>query len=73
MVANHIEDIIQDLSVSSAVASFNVLKLEVGRRIWLCSVKCKLSNEDILEIAEYVIVHKGKLSIETYSFHWQTT
>jgi len=25
-----------------------------------------------LELAEYVIVHKGKINIETYSFHWQT-
>jgi hypothetical protein len=33
MVENYIEDIIRDLSVSSAVASFNVLKIEVGMDI----------------------------------------
>lgn len=72
MVSNYIEDIIQDLSVSRAIVSFNVLKLEIGDEYGYVRIKCKLSNEDILELAEYVIVHKGKISIETYSFHWQT-
>ncbi len=73
MVENYIEDIIRDLSVSSAVASFSVLKIEVGDEQGYVRIKCKLSNGDIFEFAEYVIIRKSKIYVETYTFHWQTT
>jgi hypothetical protein len=72
MVENYIEDIILDLSVSSAVASFSVLKIEVGDEQGYVRIKCKLSNGDIFEFAEYVIIRKSKIYVETYTFHWQT-
>ena len=72
MVENYIEGIIQDLSVSRAVSSFSVLKIEVGDEQGYVRIKCKLSNGDIFEFAEYVIIRKSKIYVETYTFHWQT-
>ena len=72
MVKNHIEDIIQDLTICRAVYSYRVLKLEVGDEYAYVRVKCRLSNGDILEFAEYLAVQKGKINTETYSFHWQS-
>ena len=72
MVENYIEDIIQDISVSRAVFSFRVLRIEVGDKDGYVRIKCRLSNGDILEFAEYVIINKRKVCVETYSFHWQT-
>ena len=72
MVEKYIEGIIQDLSVSSAVSSFNVLRVEVGDEQGYVRIKCKLSNGDIFEFAEYVIIRKSKICVETYTFHWQT-
>ena len=72
MVENYFEDIIQDFSVSHAVSSFRVLRMEVGDEDGYVRIKCKLSNGDILEFAEYVVVWKRKIYVETYTFHWQT-
>ena len=72
MVENYIEGIIHDLSVSLAVSSFKVLKIESGEEDGYIRIKCKLANGDIFEFAEYAIIHKGKIHIETYSYHWQT-
>lgn len=72
MVENHFEDIIQDLSVSPAVSSFEALKIEVGEEDGYIRIKCKLSNNDIFEFAEYVTIRKRKIHVETYSYHWQS-
>jgi hypothetical protein len=44
MVEKYIEGIIQDLSVSGAVSSFNVIRVEVGDEQGYVRIKCKLSN-----------------------------
>jgi hypothetical protein len=72
VLKNYIEGIIQDISVSRAVFSFRVLRIEVGDKDGYVRIKCRLSNGDILEFAEYVIISKRKVCVETYSFHWQT-
>jgi hypothetical protein len=71
MFEDYIEDIIQDLSVSRAVSSFIVLKIEVGEEHGYIRIKCKLLNDDILEFAEYAIICKREIHVETYSYHWQ--
>lgn len=72
MIKNYIEDIIQDLTLCRAVSSFRVLKLEVGDEYAYVRVKCGLSSGDLLEFAEYIVIRKGKIKTETYSFHWQS-
>ena len=56
MIENYNKDIIQDLTVSHAVASFQVLRIEIGEDDGYIRIKCNLSNGDIFEFAEYVII-----------------
>ncbi len=72
MIENYIKDIIQDLTVSHGVSSFKVLRIEIGEDDGYIRIKCKLLNGDIFEFAEYVIIYKGKIRTETYSYHWQS-
>ncbi len=72
MLETYIQNMMQDLSVSRAVSSFRVLRTEVGDEDGYVSIKCKLSNGDVLEFAQYVIIRNRKINVETYSFHWQT-
>lgn len=72
MIENYIKDIIQDLAVSHAVSSFQVLRIEIGEDDGYIRIKYKLSNGDIFEFAEYVIIYKGQIRTETYSYHWQS-
>lgn len=72
MVETYIQNMIQVLSVSRAVSSFRVLRTEVGDEDGYFRIKCKLSNGDVLEFAQYFIIRNRKIYVETYSFHWQT-
>ena len=72
MIETYIEDIVQDLSVSRAVSSFRVLRMEAGDEDGYIRIKCELTNGDILEFAEYIIIRKRRIYLESYSFHWQT-
>ncbi len=72
MVGDYLDGLIQELFVSSAIASFKVLRREVGEDDGYFRIKCKLANGDILEFAEYVQIRKNKIYTETYSFHWQS-
>jgi hypothetical protein len=63
---------IQDLSVSHAVASFQVLRIEIGDEDGYVRIRCDLSNGDIFEFAEYIIQYKEVINAETYSYHWQS-
>ena len=72
MIENYFESIFQELFVSHAISSFKLLKREVGDEDGYIRVKCILSNGDVLELAEYFHIHKNKVQIDTYSYHWQT-
>lgn len=72
MVETYLDDLTQELLVSHVVPSFKVLKRVFSDEDGYIRVKCSLVNGDTLEFAEYVQVRKSKISIETYSFHWQT-
>lgn len=71
MIDDYFKDIIESLIVSHSVSSFKILRKELTEEDGYIRVKCNLSNGGILEFAEYIIVHKDKLRLETYSYHWQ--
>jgi len=71
MISDFFDGVIQRLFLSQAVSSFNVLKQVEGEDEGYHRIKCMLTNNDILEFAEYVILIKKKVHVETYSFHWQ--
>ncbi|GBD96751.1 MAG TPA: hypothetical protein ENG83_07415 [Nitrospirae bacterium] len=73
MLEEYLDGILQELLVSPAVSSFKVLRQEAGDESGFIRIKCILPNGDILEFALYLIVHKNKIHIETYSFHRQTS
>ncbi len=72
MLESYLSGIIQELFVSPAISSFKVLRQEAGDEDGYSRIRCTLSNGDILEFAEYIQIHRNKIHIETYSFHWQT-
>lgn len=72
MIVGYLEDILYDLSVSSVISSFKILRREVSDEEGYIRIKCDLSNGDIFEFAEFIIIVKNKIHIGTYSFRWQT-
>ncbi|MBI5326735.1 MAG: hypothetical protein HZB80_00325 [Deltaproteobacteria bacterium] len=71
MIDDYFNDIIESLIVSHSVSSFKILRKELTEEDGYIRIKCNLSNGDVLEFAEYIVVHKDKLRLETYSYHWQ--
>ena len=71
MMEDYFNDIVESLVVSLAVSSFYILRKELAEEDGYIRIKCNLTNGDILEFAEYIVVRKNKASIETYSYHWQ--
>jgi hypothetical protein len=72
MIRNYLDDLLQEILISHAVTSFKVLRTETSEDDGYIRIKCILVNNDILEFAEYVQIHKSKIHSETYSFHWQS-
>jgi Family of unknown function (DUF6516) len=72
MVSGYFDDLLQELFISCAISSFTVLRQEVGEDGGYIRIKCTLTNNDILEFAEYVEIHEDGIRSETYSFHWQS-
>ena len=72
MLESYLDGILQELFISPVISSFKVLRQEVGDEDGYIRMKCTLSNGDILEFAEYLMVCKNTIHIETYSFHWQS-
>lgn len=71
MIEDYFNKIIEIVLVSRAVASFKILRKEVTEDDGYIRFKCELLNSDIFKFAEYVGIHKNKVTIETYSYHWQ--
>ena len=72
MIESYLDGILLELLLSPVVSTFKPLKREVGEEDGYVRIRCTLSNGNILEFAEYLLIHKNKIYIETYSFHWQT-
>jgi hypothetical protein len=72
MIESYLDGILLELLLSPVVATFKTLKREVGDEDGYVRIRCTLSNSNILEFAEYLLIHKNRIHIETYSFHWQT-
>lgn len=68
---DYFNDIVESLVVSRAVSSFKILRKELTEEDGYIRIKCNLANGDILEFAEYVVIRKNKIAVETYSYHWQ--
>lgn len=71
MIEVYLEGIIQELSTSHVISSFEIIRQEAGDDEGYIRIKCFLLNEDIFEFAKYIEAHKNKILIQTYSFHWQ--
>jgi len=72
MVEEYFDNILQELLVSHAVLSFRVLRRVIGDEDGFIRIICKLLNGDMFEFAEYVQTHINKMTIVTYSYHWQS-
>lgn len=71
MVEAYLDGIVQELIISPSVLSFKILNRESGDEEGYQRIKCLLQNSGILEFSEYVTVTRNKISVETYSYHWQ--
>lgn len=71
MIKRYLEDIIERLFASPVVSSFDIGRQESEEDEGYVRVKCVLSNGDNLEFAECFEIQKNKVSINTYSYHWQ--
>lgn len=71
MLEDYFNDIVERLVVSRAVSSFKISRKELTEDDGYIRIKCNLANGDILEFAEYIVIRKNKVSMETYSYHWQ--
>lgn len=71
MIEAYFNGIVEVLLVSHAITSFKILRKEIAEEDGYIRVKCGLLNGNIFEFAEYVVLHKNKISLQTYSYHWQ--
>lgn len=71
MIQAYFDEVLQSLIVSHIVSSFKVLKQEIGDEEGFIRIKSFLSDDSILEFAEYVATSKNNINVETYSYHWQ--
>lgn len=72
MIEDYFDGLLQELIISHAVSSFNVLKQVTGDEEGFIRIKCTLNDSAILEFAEYVTARRNRIHIETYSYHWQS-
>ena len=71
MIDGYFNDIVESLFINQVISSFKILRKEVSEEDGYIRVKCSLSNGDIFEFAEYIVLHKNKISLQTYNYHWQ--
>lgn len=72
MIAAYFDSIRQTLILDEQVESFKVLREMTGNNDGFIRVKCRLADGSLLEFAEYVQIVSGRISRQTYSYHWQT-
>lgn len=71
MIEDYFYSVLQELIISRAVSSFNVLKQETSEEEGFIRIKCTLIDDSVLKFAEYVTLYRNKIHVETYSYHWQ--
>jgi hypothetical protein len=72
MITAYFDSIRQTLILDELVESFKVLREMTGNNDGFIRVKCRLADGSILEFAEYAQIEAGRISRQTYSYHWQT-
>lgn len=71
MIREYLENVIERLSISPAIKTFQVLRYRVTDEEGHLRIKCNLLNNDIVEMNKYLQIEKGKIEVKNYSFHWQ--
>jgi hypothetical protein len=56
---------------SPAIASYQVIRRDIGVADGKMRVKSLLSNDEIFEFFIYMVEANRQLALEKYSFHWQ--
>ena len=72
MIADYFDTIRQTLILDEQVESFRIVREVYGSNDGFIRVKCQLSDGSTLEFAEYAQFISGRISRNTYSYHWQT-
>jgi uncharacterized protein DUF6516 len=72
MITSYFDAIRQNLILHELVESFKVIREMSGNNDGFIRVKCCLADGSILEFAEYAQIVSGRISRQTYSYHWQT-
>lgn len=72
MIQSYFDGIIQRLSLSFAIAAFQIKKMNVKEEQGFIRIKCVLTNGELFEFSEYIEIVGTTLRVETYSYHWQT-
>ena len=73
MIEAYFNEILETISSSFAISSFNVIKLRIAENEGFIRVRCSLMNGDILEFAEYMTIFQREPKVLSYSYHWQTS
>jgi len=71
VVESYIDELIQQVVISSAVSSLEVIRQEAFEENGYLRLKCLLFDGGLLEFAMYIQVLRSEVHLETYSFHWQ--
>ncbi len=72
MVEQYFNDILARLSSSAVVASFRIVRRGIRDRDGHLRVRCVLTNGDLLELSEYIVLSKEDIQLVDYSFQWQS-
>lgn len=72
MVEQYFIDILAQLSSSAVVVSFRIVRRRIRDRDGHLRVRCVLTNGDLLEFSEYVLLSEEDIQVADYSFQWQS-
>ena len=71
LIEQHFDTLELRLLQSPAIRAYQIIRREISLTDGKLRLKAVLSNDDILELFEYVATNSGKATLEKYSFHWQ--